>query len=276
MHLDLIQSLSLCGDPATPNDDRAGATATRAWVIDGATDLGPPGLLGDQGGAAWLAATADAAFGAAGAGDLMTTCAEVFGVVAARFAAEQRRPPVAAWELPSAAFAAVQLTAGTLEAAWAADCALLHRTATSGAVRWITPAPDRSRESADAAALGPGATGSTRRTPAVLNDRRRARGRAGRKVLGIDAAATRAIVSHAAAPVATGDSLLLMSDGFSALVDAYGAYDAATLFAAVAADGLAALAVELRAIERADAACRRFPRFKASDDATALWVRVAG
>ena len=40
--------------------------------------------------------------------------------------------------------------------------------------------------------------------------------------------------------------------------------------------GLADLASELRAIEREDAACRRFPRFKRSDDATALWLRVAG
>ena len=61
-----------------------------------------------------------------------------------------------------------------------------------------------------------------------------------------------------------------------ALVDAYGAHDAAGLFAAVRTDGLAALGQELRAIERADAACVRFARFKASDDATALWVRVAG
>ena len=39
MHLDLIQSLSLCGDDATSNDDRAGSGALHAWVIDGATAL---------------------------------------------------------------------------------------------------------------------------------------------------------------------------------------------------------------------------------------------
>ncbi|MEH3048528.1 SpoIIE family protein phosphatase [Sphingomonas adhaesiva] len=269
MHLDLIQTLSLCGDPATPNDDRAGATATRAWVIDGATDLGPPGLLGDQGGAAWLAAAADAAFGASGAADLAATCGEVFARVAARFAAERRRELLGAWELPSAAFVAAQLVDGALEVAWAADCALLHRSA-DGAVQWVTPVPNRARESADAAALGAGVV----RTPAVLADRRRARERAGRRVLGVDAAASAAVVSTARVAVAPGDALLLMSDGFSALVDAYGAYDAAALFAAVATKGLAALAVELRAIEREDAACARFPRFKTSDDATALWVRV--
>ncbi|MEH3101344.1 hypothetical protein [Sphingomonas adhaesiva] len=271
MHLDLIQSLSLCGDPATPNDDRAGATAARAWVIDGATDLGPPGLLGDQGGAAWLAAVADVAFGATRSGTLADACACVFADVEARFLAERRREPVAAWELPSAAFVAVQLADGALEAAWAADCALLHRAGER--VSWVTPVPDRARESADAAALG---AGQTIRSPAVLADRRRARERVGRRVLGVKAAESGAVTSFASVAVAAGDALLLMSDGFSALVDAYGAYDAAGLFAAVEARGLAALAVELRAIEAADAACVRFPRFKASDDATALWVRVAG
>jgi hypothetical protein len=38
---------------------------------------------------------------------------------------------------------------------------------------------------------------------------------------------------------------------------------------------LAALAQTLRAIEQEDAACLRYPRFKASDDASAIWLRVA-
>ncbi|MBY0300487.1 protein phosphatase 2C domain-containing protein [Sphingomonas ginsenosidimutans] len=273
MHLDLIQSLSLCGTPGTPNDDRLGASARAGWVIDGATDLGPPGLMGDQGGAAWLAAAADAAFGAAGGATLRDTCGAVFAAVEARYARERRRDPVAAWELPSAAFAAVQLTDGRLEAAWAADCAILWRGVAG--TTWVTPTPDRARESADAAALGDGVGAAQMRDPAVLEDRRIARSRAGRRVLGVAAEASLSSISTAETRVAGGDDVLLMSDGFAALVDAYGAYDGPGLFAAVAERGLAALAVELRAIERDDAACRRFPRFKASDDATALWLRIA-
>ena len=62
MHFDLLQSISLAGDISVPNDDRAGSARGHAWVIDGATDLGPPGLVGAQGGAAWLASVAQAAF----------------------------------------------------------------------------------------------------------------------------------------------------------------------------------------------------------------------
>lgn len=272
MHLDLIQSISLCGDPSTPNDDRAGASAHRGWVIDGATDLSPPGLLGDRGGAAWLAATADTAFGAADAPGLEAACAQVFAAVEARYAAQRTRAPEAAWELPCASFAAVQVVGDALEIAWAGDCSLLHRGA--GGVAWLTPAPDRASESAAAAAVGEGVGARKLRDPAVLADRRAARARSGRQVLGVEAAASAAATHHARGAVARGDMLLLMTDGFAALVDAYGAYDADGLFAAVERGGLAVLANELRAIEREDAACTRFPRFKASDDATALWLRV--
>lgn len=274
MHLDLIQSLSLCGDLATPNDDRAGSSARHAWVIDGATDLSPPGLLGAQGGAAWLSASADAAFAAAVAEDLRATCGRVFAAVEALYAAQRRREPEGAWELPRASFATVQLVDDMLEVAWAADCAVLH--ASGEAVSWCTPAPDRARESAQAAALGPGVGATKLRTPAVLADRRAARSRPGQRVLSIDAAESAHATDMARVAVATGDELLLMTDGMAALIDTYGAYDGGGLMTAVRARGLAALGEELRSIERDDAACTRYPRFKASDDATALWVRIGG
>ena len=74
---------------------------------------------------------------------------------------------------------------------------------------------------------------------------------------------------------APGDDVLLMSDGFSALIDTYAVLDEAALVRELNEQGLAALAARLRAIEADDAACDRFPRFKASDDATALWLRIA-
>ncbi|MDJ0276128.1 hypothetical protein QLH51_04825 [Sphingomonas sp. 2R-10] len=274
MHFDLIQSLGLCGDPLIPNDDRAGSTAGRAWVIDGATDLCRPGLLGEQGGAAWLAMTADAAFATAVGETLTDACAQVFARVEARYHAERRREPEGPWELPRASFAVVQFAGDVLELAWASDCSILH--ATSDAIRWRTPAPNRTRESAQAAALGPGIGAAKLSTPAILDDRRVARSRANQRVLGVDAAEALAILQTARFDVAVGDELLLMTDGMVALVDSYGVHDADSLFAAVRANGLAALGTELRGIERDDAACLRYPRFKVSDDATALWLRIGG
>jgi serine/threonine protein phosphatase PrpC len=267
LHFDLIQSLSLAGNAAKPNDDRAGCTAQLAWVIDGATDLGPPGLVGDQGGAAWLASATNCAFNAAEP-PLERACASVFTAIERRFLAERRRVSLADWELPSAALMAVAIEGPALAYASAGDCCALLRQ--GGEIRWLGDTPDRLAESADAAAVGSGAM----HLPEVVEDRRRARGRVGRRVLGVDAAASAASMTDGTAQIARGDELLLMSDGFSALVDAYRAHAPETLFAALAPRGLAALATELRAIEQADAACTRFPRFKRSDDATALWLRI--
>ncbi len=82
-------------------------------------------------------------------------------------------------------------------------------------------------------------------------------------------------VSRTHMTVRTGSHLLLASDGFLALASDYGAYDADGLMAAALDGGLAALGAELRAIEDADPGGDKFARFKKSDDATALLLKVA-
>ena len=69
--------------------------------------------------------------------------------------------------------------------------------------------------------------------------------------------------------------MLLASDGFLALASDYGAYSADSLMAAAMAKGLKALGEELRAIEAGDAGGDKFPRFKKSDDATALLLKIS-
>ena len=75
-------------------------------------------------------------------------------------------------------------------------------------------------------------------------------------------------------PARDGAAFLLLSDGFYRLVDVYGRYSYNTLLAAAEERGLALLYDELRAIEAADADCRRHPRLKPGDDATAVLVRL--
>jgi hypothetical protein len=69
--------------------------------------------------------------------------------------------------------------------------------------------------------------------------------------------------------------LLLATDGFSALVDVYGAYDPEALMIRALERGLAPLVAELRSIEAADADGARHPRWKRSDDATAVLLRLS-
>ncbi len=76
-------------------------------------------------------------------------------------------------------------------------------------------------------------------------------------------------------PAPSGSDILLTSDGFSALVDLYGRMDAEELMRAALIRALRRLADVARLIEtHEDPDGILFPRFKLSDDATALLLRV--
>jgi hypothetical protein len=81
-------------------------------------------------------------------------------------------------------------------------------------------------------------------------------------------------VTHRTAMLEDGALVLIASDGFLALTTDYGAYDMPGLMAAAKSKGLAALGEELRAIEITDPLGEKFSRFKKSDDATAVLLRV--
>ena len=273
MHLDLIQSLSIAGDNSKANDDRMGAGHAHAWVIDGATDLGEPGLLGNRGGAAWIAAEADRAFAAAPEdGSIEQTCRIVFEQVAARFAEQRTREPET-WEIPSASFLAVAVAGNVVDCAWLGDCAaLLIR---NGQATRIGPQRDiRDDETDLARSVAHHGLGSVQRVAPVLDVLRTARSRPDRLVLGVDAAGADHIY-YSSQPCVAGDELLLMSDGFAAVTDLYGLIDQVALPGLLVESGLSGIAARLRAAEAEDAECMRWPRFKQGDDATAIWLRVA-
>jgi hypothetical protein len=65
-------------------------------------------------------------------------------------------------------------------------------------------------------------------------------------------------------------SILVMTDGFSALVDTFHAYHWPDLMNAASKKGLKALVMELRAMQDKDPLGVQYPRFKHGDDATAI------
>lgn len=275
MHFDLVQSISLAGDSSVPNDDRVGSGPRHAWVIDGATDLGPPGLVGARGGAAWLAGEAQAAFAAAAAESIQGLYAGVAARLLAAWERDRTREPQGRWELPLASALAARLGEDGLEIGWLGDC--VGFLWSGGAVTRLGPVREiRASEAERAASLAAHGLGSVRKAGApILDNLRATRGRPGIRVLSVDPAHM-AEIDTARVACAPGDELLLMSDGYAALVDSYAAHDDAGLVAAIRARGLAAVGEELRAIETGDAGCTRYPRFKTSDDATALWLRIGG
>lgn len=287
MRLELVEALSL--PSGAVNEDAFGHSAGAAVVIDGSTNLGEALMPGGND-AAWLAR-----FGArrliAHAGEdkgPRKALRDALGDAEKSFTALRRAPPEAMWQLPSAsmmlAMEAGSSGAGRNEAAleflWFGDCAALLQRPGEMPIVIGDSLESRAAEAGRAALLArekglDPAAGINR--PEFLAPLRAARSRinnGGNWRFSPDAGAA----SHAArrtldAP--PGSLLLLASDGFLALVSDYGAYDMEGLMDAARFTGLQPLGDELRAIEHNDPRGTQFPRFKKSDDATALLLKMA-
>src|ERR1700733_13162254 len=125
MSLELIDSLSLPGDAAKPNDDAFAARAHAAVVMDGATGLGES-LMPGPSDAAWVARF--------GANRVMTHSEESDAqeAVAASlrdtensFVHLRRREPAETYEIPFASMMFVALNDAGFDALWFGDCAVL-------------------------------------------------------------------------------------------------------------------------------------------------------
>ena len=104
--------------------------------------------------------------------------------------------------------------------------------------------------------------------PALFADRRRRNRPGGYGVI----EANRACLAFAEyMPLADPTAVLLTSDGFFRLVDHYGeTTESELLRRAVADGGISTLYDALRRIEQSDPQCRKFPRLKPKDDASAI------
>jgi hypothetical protein len=281
IRFELLDSLSLPGDPDRPNDDAFGVIENAAVVLDGATSLGDP-LMPGKSDAAWLAQ-----FGA------RRLLAHVKDGKAPRdavrhamedaeksFVALRRRTPAAIWEMPLASMMLVVANDDGFDALWFGDCAALVKRPGEPVTLLGDTLAKRELEAARVARLATkhglsAAAGHNR--PEYLTALRRGRNYAntekGGWIFGPDPRAAEHVGS--ASRAAPEDTLVLLAtDGLLALVSDYRRYDAEALLAAATSIGLEKIGEELRDIEGADMDGTRFPRFKTSDDATAVLLRV--
>ena len=281
MEFTFIDALSVPGNPARPNDDAWGQTNGAAVVLDGATNLGEP-LLPGESDAAWIARF--------GARRLMAHCqhgAEPLEALRAAladteksFAGLRRRAPKENYENPYASMMFASATAKGFDALWFGDCVALVKRP-EGAVEIVGEAFDKRAAEARRVAMLAKAKGiapaAGYNRPEFLSALRTARNgvntERGGWLFGPDVKAVDHVRrKHVDTPAGT--TLLLASDGFLALASDYGLYDALTLVGAAESEGLEALGRELRMTEEGDPEGLRFARFKKSDDATAVLLRL--
>lgn len=282
--LRILDSLSDPGSATRRNEDTFGGNASCAFVIDGATGLGGKPLLDATSDAAWLATFAAQVFETEI--DTTTPIADVVRNLNARVQRRIGNTPtdeaIEAWALPTASFQLARMEGRELAVYGLGDCRLFLTGADGAAFETngdYSRAESEGARRAVAQAGGLTAWRSLAEEPVVREALRRSRARHNQPggfvwTLGSapEAAAHLSVQRLTPALPARG---LLCSDGFSALVDKYGRYDGARLIRAASERSLAALMAELRHIEREeDPDGQQYPRFKVSDDATALLFEI--
>lgn len=287
MPIEVLDTVYDAGKIGSANDDNLGHTGDYAWVFDGATGLVDEQLTGTASDAAWLSqAGTDALMARAPGhrGPLAALIDEVIDDVARRFEAEAERQPVERYERPTAALMLVRQTGNVIECLNYADCRILLRDETHGFRSFGSDPESEAREnlmaqrfSEDRKVNGDSGEPDQHRS-SFLHHLRKVRNRhnthGGYWIFGLDPQAA----EHARATSFTMDGqaiALLMTDGFEALAGDYGRYTEEELLDAALERGLASLLDELRHIERElDPEAHQFPRFKQSDDATAMLVKI--
>ena len=279
-----IEQFSIAGSPERVNEDALAEGPYFAVVIDGATTLGE-NLMPGPSDAQWLArfgARRLAAHASAGAGAPRDWVRSATEDARTSYTALRRRAPKQRYEIPCASMMAVAVENDAVTALWFGDCTLIVKTV-DGHVTLIGDAVEaRGREAARAKSVGEAEGGAAPPAPSGVRHaalpmlrkmRNRVNGGGGSWLFGTEPACADH-VNEIEARCGLGATLLLASDGLFALVSDYGRYDAAEFIAAAENFGLETLGEELRAVEAADANGAQYPRFKRSDDATGLLLRL--
>lgn len=275
----VLECLSLPG--GVVNEDATGHVGGAAWILDGATGVAPARLLPGASDAAWLVEAVDAWLRAElhRFADFGTGARALQQAVDARFRMQALGDDREPAHQPSASFALAELRAGWVGLWGVGDCRLLVR-GNDGRIHRFGSSSVRGLDDRVLARLAAlqqqglaydAAWAEVRRD--ILANRSVMNTAGGYWVLDC----TSRWLPHlerAQFPAVDTGHLLLMTDGFYRLSDTFGQYDDRALFEVALAHGLDVLARELRTFEDQDRECRRWPRLKPSDDATAVLAKI--
>lgn len=281
----VLDRISWPGHPDKPNEDIGGVSGDWAWVIDTSIFPGTRPVMHEKSDAAWLAKFADerlsnlaphAQDGVALLRHVMEEARTAYRAVAPA----ERHDDFVTW--PLGAMTLVRRRGNVLDA-WTFGDTTAYLRHPDGSVQVLGDAPGL-REAEAAMAAGLMGQAGSRPTEildepvflAWLGERRERQRKSGipAALLSFNpAAADRS--RHETAPCEDGTVILLATDGFSALTDLYRAMDARAVLEAAVTSGLEPLAKLARGIEtERDPDGKLFPRFKVSDDTTAILLKA--
>ena len=286
LKLEIIDSVSDPGSASHANEDAFGSNELSAFVVDGATGLGNKQYLaGEASDAAWLAnhAVEFMKQNLTKNADVRRAISDFIEDAKDTFESAGEGEFVERYAWPSASFVLASVDGDNLILSGLGDCTIFADIA--GQIEVFSPLASYASFESDWASNhiqqsgGFGSKKDLLSNPETLASLRAARSlqntpQSGVWTLGLVPEAANHLETKMLR-LANPTYCLLCSDGFSALVDAYDRYNPKSLLETARAKGLKALNQELRHIERqTDPDGHQFPRFKQSDDATAVLMKV--
>lgn len=284
MSLTILDAISLKGDGAH-NEDVYGAENDFAWVLDGATGIADSSITNHTSDAGWYVERVD--------NELRNVIRKQPGVhtqellrKAIKAVAEDYRAAIKNQEeplfAPSAAFAMLRVQGHGVEFSGLGDCAALF-TNKDGSIGYFegdqgeaidkqsiqrliteqTKTPDAGHEEI-----------VDRIKPFLRRNRSRMNTPEGYWILSFSEAS----LNHTYTQRTELDPrkpVILMSDGFTRLLQMLDGMNQEKLYQAILSKGVHSTGALLREIESKDSSCRRYPRFKKSDDATCVVVSLS-
>lgn len=280
--MNIIEKITDQGMAHKNNEDICGHTGNSVWIFDGATGLSQDQLVAPQGKTdpRWLVETAhDSLKQHAGRiSDLHHLYAAVLGDCEDAFEAQKKRAPNAPYELPMAASLILHYNGTTVTCGALSDCSMIIET--EKGLQVMSPCSahaqiDTTTKVKMIEAIESGLSPEDARAhliPHLQENRKLANCDGGYDVFAPTRGLEDKIRIEVFSPAINGHALM-MTDGFYALVENYDAYTDQSLIEAVKSKGLRKLLEELRQIEEDDKGILKFPRFKKSDDATAILLK---
>ncbi len=285
----VLEAITQASSPVAANEDCYGSNETCLFVIDGASGLGDEQFMSGFGSdAAWFAQFSADFLADNHLGDLPLSD------VVANLAQEARREFHACegaedsglYAKPSASLAMIEVSCGDLVFSGLGDCTLYLQTDGMGVEEYSALHGFHHFEQQRAASHiarfgGLDELPSYKTDPQTLADLRKIRSlqnteESGIWTLGLVPESAEHIVSRTISFAGTARGLLC-TDGFSDLINLFDLYSAENLLDEAINHGLQPLLQQLRHLERTiDPQGLNYPRFKRSDDATALLFEVSG
>ncbi len=275
----ILDTLNSPGKSGTAGDDRYGfdEAAGRAWVIDGATDVGDIRLFGGESDAGWWAgALCDALARPAEINDVEAYFHDVIEAASARARIEARidpdKAPGASRPCASGMWLRLRPGGGSVDLAWLGDCVALIADASGGIRTFGDFEGVRDEARANRAWHADGASPAKRREQLQASRAANTSSENGPPpVFSLDPASAR-VLNRAEIDIGPGAVALIATDGLYRTVSPYERFSDAALLEAAREHGLGHVAAELRALERDPADDARYGRLKRSDDACAVLV----